>query len=145
MADRDEREEQELLDPVERKVPFFLRVELYIPLILIAGISLAVLLYAQGMIGAGWQVGAKTGSVVGAFSDTQPAVVLYASPTSRDYLAKVSASQGVLVKPWRDYFDAHKRAFKEVNDPSALSDLKGAVIVAPSAVALNDAERKPFT
>ena len=69
-----DQDEQELLDPVERKVPVFLRVELYIPLILIAGISLAVLLYAQGMIGAGWTFGQKPESVLGAFSASQPPV-----------------------------------------------------------------------
>jgi hypothetical protein len=142
MADLDEREEQELLDPVERKVPIFLRVELYIPLILIAGISLAVLLYAQGMIGAGWSFGEKGGSIVGAFVDTSPPVVLYVSPTSRDYYAKVGAKQDVLVTKWREYFKANKRSFKEVYQPDGLKDLKGAVIVLPSAAALNDDERK---
>src|SRR5258706_1045547 len=140
MAEVDPRE-QDLLDPVERKVPFYLRVELYIPLILIAGISLAVLLYAQGMVGAGWQVGGKSESVVGAFADTQAPVVLYASPTTQTYLAKVSASYDVLLKQWRDYFKEHKRAFKEVNDPAALASHKDAVIVVPSAIALNDVER----
>src|SRR5213075_3372082 len=101
-VDREQREEQELLDPVERKIPVYLRIELYIPLILIAGISLAVLLYAQGMIGSGWQLGEKPGSVVGAFADLEAPVVLYVSPTSSAYLAKVSANHDVLVKPWRD-------------------------------------------
>ena len=145
MAGPDERGDEELLDPVERKVPVYLRVELYIPLILIAGISLAVLLFAKGMIGAGLQVGEQSGSVVGAFSDAQSAVVLYTSPTSRDYLAKVSARQEVLLKPWRDYFTEHKRAFKEVSDPAALADYKSSVIVVPAGVSLNDAERKAFT
>jgi peptidoglycan/xylan/chitin deacetylase (PgdA/CDA1 family) len=142
MADVDEREEQELLDPVERKVPVYLRVELYIPLILVAGISLAVLLYAQGMIGAGWTMGDKSDSVVGAFADTQAPVILYASRTSRDYFAKVSGSHEVLLKQWRAYFAEHKRSFKEVTDPAALADHKGDVIVVPSAPALDDAERK---
>ncbi len=141
MAEVDPRE-QDLLDPVERKVPFYLRVELYIPLILIAGISLAVLLYAQGMVGAGWQVGGKAESVVGAFADTHSPIVLYASPTTQTYLAKVSASYDVLLRQWRDYFKEHKRAFKEVNDPAALASLKDAVIVVPSAISLNDVERK---
>jgi peptidoglycan/xylan/chitin deacetylase (PgdA/CDA1 family) len=141
MADVD-REEQELLDPVERKIPVYLRVELYIPLILIAGISLAVLLYAQGMIGAGFSIGEKPGSVVGAFSESQGEVLLYASPTAKAYLAKVSANHEVHMKPWRAYLVAHKRAFKESNDPAALAEAKDAVIILPSAVALNDAERK---
>jgi len=142
MSEVDEREEQELLDPVERKVPVYLRIELYIPLILVAGISLAVLLYAQGMIGAGWTMGDQSDSVVEAFADTQTPVVLYASRTSRDYFAKVSASHEVLLKPWRAFFEAHKRPFKEIDDPALLADHKGEVIVVPSAPALNDAERK---
>ncbi len=145
MAQVDEREEQELLDPVERKVPVYLRVELYIPLILLAGISLAVLLYAQGMIGAGWQPKQRTTSVAGAFGDVQHPVVLYVSPTTRAYLATVSGNHEVLVKPWRDYFKEHKRVFKEVSDPAALGEHKNAVLVVPSAVSLNEAERKALT
>ena len=145
MAQVDEREEQELLDPVERKVPVYLRVELYIPLILIAGISLAVLLYAQGMIGAGWQINPKTTSVTGAFGDAEHPVVLYVSPTTKAYLATVSGNQDVLVKPWREYFKAHKRAFKEIGEPTELSAHKNAVFVVPSAVSLNDVERKVLT
>jgi hypothetical protein len=145
MADLDDREEQELLDPVERKVPIFLRVELYIPLILVAGISLAVLLYAQGMIGAGWAFGEKSGSIVGAFAETQPPVILYASQTSKEYLAKVGANHDVLMRPWREYLQAHKRAFRELHDPESLADQKNAVIIVPSAIALNASERKVLT
>src|SRR5207247_8203620 len=86
----------------------------------------------------------KSGSVVGAFAETQSPVVLYSSPTTQAYLAKVSASQEVLLRQWRDYFKEHKRAFKEVSDPEALASHKDAVIVAPSAIALSDAERKAF-
>ena len=53
-VDQEEREEQRALDPVERKIPFFLRIELYLPLILVGGISLAVLVYVRSMYGAGW-------------------------------------------------------------------------------------------
>src|SRR5258706_104361 len=143
-VDQEEREEQELLDPVERKIPYFLRIELYLPLILIGGISLAVLLYARGMYGAGWSWGAEPeGSVVRAFVEAPPApVVLYSSPTTRAFLAKVSGNQDVLVKPWRDYLNEHKRAFREIADPAALADIGNAVIVVPSGVALNDADRK---
>jgi hypothetical protein len=56
--------------PGRAQGPVLPRVELYIPLILVAGISLAVLLYAQGMIGAGWSVSETKGSVVSAFTDT---------------------------------------------------------------------------
>jgi peptidoglycan/xylan/chitin deacetylase (PgdA/CDA1 family) len=141
-VDPDQREEQELLDPVERKVPFFLRIELYIPLILIAGISLAVLLYAQGMIGAGWTLGDKKGTVVGAFIDVEAPVILYVSRTSQSYMARVGGNHEVLIRPWRDYFKEHKRAYKEVSDPAALADYKDRVIVVPSATSLTEAERK---
>ena len=146
-VDQEQREEQELLDPVERKIPYFLRIELYLPLILIGGISLAVLLYARGMYGAGWSWGAEPeGSVVRAFVEAPPApIVLYSSPTTRAFLAKVSGSQDVLVKPWRDYLKEHKRPFREIADPAALADIGNAVIVVPSGVALDDAERKALT
>lgn len=145
--DREEREEQELLDPVERKIPFYLRIELYLPLILVGGIIVAVLLYARGMYGAGWQSKLETGgTVAGAFVPTPvPPIVLYASPTTRAFLSRVSASQDVLLKPWRDYFKAHKREFREVNDPKALADLGDAVLVVPSALSLSNAERGALT
>lgn len=137
-----DQDEQELLDPVERKVPVFLRVELYIPLILIAGISLAVLLYAQGMIGAGWTFGQKPESVLGAFSASQPPVLLYASPTTKNYLASVGAKHDVLLNQWRDYLKEHKRSFKEISEPAELKDHANSVIVVASGVSLNEVERK---
>ena len=146
MADPD-REEQELLDPVEKKVPFYLRIELYLPLILIGGISLAVLLYARGMFGAGWQLGMDTEGFVGrAFVDPSPeAVVLYTSPTTRAFLTKVGGSHDALLKHWREYFKEHKRPFREVDDPAALAKLGKEVIVVPSGLALDEAERKALT
>jgi peptidoglycan/xylan/chitin deacetylase (PgdA/CDA1 family) len=143
--DQEERQEQEALDPIERKIPYFLRIELYLPLIVIGGISLAVLLYAQGMIGAGWSFGKQEqpGSVAKAFVDAPPGpVVLYTSPTTKNFLAKVSGSHDVLLKQWRDYFKEHRREFREVADPAALAQIGNAVIVVPSALALDDVERK---
>jgi peptidoglycan/xylan/chitin deacetylase (PgdA/CDA1 family) len=142
--DREDREQQELLDPVERKVPFYLRIELYLPIILIGGIIVAVLVYARGMYGAGWQDKAETKkSVVSAFVDPKTApIYLYASPTTRAYMANVSANHEVLLKPWRDYLTEHKHVYQEVKDPKEIAGKTGAVIVVPSAVALNDAERK---
>jgi len=143
--DQEERQEQEALDPVERKIPYFLRIELYLPLIVIGGISLAVLLYAQGMIGAGWTFGKneQPGSVATAFMDAPPQpVVLYTSPTTKAFLAKVSGNQDVLIAHWRAYFKEHKREFREVADPAALTQLGNAVVVVPSGLALNEAERK---
>src|SRR5687767_2577625 len=114
-VDQLEREEQRELDPVERRIPFYLRIELYLPLILIGGISLAVLLYAHGMFGAGVTLGkpAEGSSVVSACVEADAPVVLYASPRTRAFLCKVSGSQEVLLKHWREYFRAHKRAFRE--------------------------------
>lgn len=142
-VDQEERQEQERLDPVERKIPFFLRIELYLPLILIGGISLAVLLYVRGMYGAGWNIEKPSeGSVVSAFVETSPTVVLYASPTTRGFISKVAGSHDVLLKHWRDYFNEHKRPFREVDNPAALANFGNAVIVVPSALALSDAERR---
>jgi peptidoglycan/xylan/chitin deacetylase (PgdA/CDA1 family) len=157
--DREERELQEQLDPVEREVPFYLRIELYLPVILIGGLIVAILIYARGMYGAGVPEikpdkagpGAEApggqpgtgGSVVGLFTDPKsPPLFLYASPTTRSYLAKVSANQEVLLKQWREYLKEHKRAYKEVNDPKELAGKEKAVIIVPSALALDDAERK---
>jgi len=142
--DQEERQEQEALDPIEKKIPFFLKIELYLPLILIGGISLAVLLYAQGMIGAGWSFSfaPQDSSVVKAFVAAPPApVVLYASPTTRAFLNKVGGMQDVLLRQWRDYFKEHKRPFREVTNAAELATIGNAVIVVPSAIALDQAER----
>src|SRR5438045_3065817 len=106
MAEVEEREEQQQLDPIDRKVPFYLRIEMYLPLILVGGIVLAILVYARAMYGAGWTLGSeKDATVVGAFVDaTPPSIILYVSPTTKAFLSKVGASQDVLVKQWRDYF-----------------------------------------
>src|SRR4029079_2586345 len=45
-------------------------------------------------------------------------------------------------KPWRDYLKQYKRSYKELKDPAELADQKDKVIIIPSAIALNDAERK---
>src|SRR6185436_18940795 len=83
------------------------------------------------------------GSVAKAFIDAPPEpVVLYSSPSTKAFLAKVSGSQEVLLSHWRAYFKEHKRAFREVADPAALSQVGNAVIVVPSATALNNEERK---
>ena len=143
-VDQEERQEQEALDPIERKIPFYLRIELYLPLILIGGISLAVLLYAQGMFGiGGWSPKEKAkGSVVGAFVAIDTPVVLYASPTTRAFFSKVSGSHDVLLKQWREYLKQHKRPFKEVSDPAEIAKAGTAVIIVPSSPALSDDERK---
>src|SRR4029078_2502817 len=138
------RQKQDALDPIEKKIPFFLKIELYLPLILIGGISLAVLLYAQGMIGAGWSFSfaPQDSSVVKAFVAAPPApVVLYASPTTRAFLNKVCGMQDVLLRQWRDYFKEHKRPFREVTNAAELATIGNAVIVVPSAIALDQAER----
>ncbi|MGE5616518.1 MAG: polysaccharide deacetylase family protein [Bacillota bacterium] len=147
MAEVEEREEQQQLDPIDRKVPFYLRIELYLPLILVGGIILAIIVYARAMYGAGWTLGAeKQLSVVGAFVDeTPPSLILYTSPTSKAFQAKVGANHDVLVKQWRDYFAAYKHVFREVSDPAELAKLENAVVILPSAVALNDVERKALT
>jgi hypothetical protein len=145
-VDQEQRQAQAELDPVERKIPFFLRIELYLPLILIGGISLAVLLYARGMYGAGWSLERPPeASVVSAFVETSPTVVFYTSPTTRDFLGKVSGSHEVLLKHWREYFKEHKREFREVSDPAGIASAGNAVIVVPSALALSDAERRALT
>src|SRR4029079_1887611 len=120
------------------------KIGLSLPLILIGGISLAVLLYAQGMMGAGWSFSFKPQdeSVVKAFIAAPPApVVLYASTTTRAFLNKVGGTQDVLLRQWRDYFKEHKRPFREVTNAAELATIGNAVIVVPSAIALDQAER----
>jgi hypothetical protein len=141
-VDQEERQREDQLDPLERKAPFFLRVELYLPLILIGGISLAVLLYARAMTGAGWNLDAGQKSVVGAFVEGSTPILLYSPPGTKNYLAKVGGNYEVLLKQWRDYLKEHKHAYRESEEVGVIAAAKGAVVVIPSAVALSEAERK---
>lgn len=122
--------------------PLFARIEFYIPLIVIAGVALAVLLYAEGLFRLGTIAdprGENKLAIAIAAPDT-PEVVLYASPTTARYLATVGGSQEILLARWRHFLTQTRRPFREVRDPAQLNSLGTPVVIVPTALALTDAE-----
>lgn len=131
--------------PGRSAIPYHRRVEFYLPLIVIGGIAVAILVYALALRQLGWdehRADAAT-SLTGPFKapDTSP-VILYRSPTSARYLELVGGNYELIVKQWRHFLSESKRAFREIDDPRELADIGTAVLILPTAIALNDAERE---
>lgn len=132
-----------------KKRRFYRRVEFYLPLIIIAGIVFAVLMYNQAMHKLGVRFDpASTGSsapLTAAFrAPGAPEVALYVSPDTAHYLKSVGGDYEVLVKPWRDFLTEAQRPFREISRPEELAATGAGVLVVPSAVALGEGERKAF-
>jgi len=139
-----EREDDEA--PPREALPFFLRVDFYLPLIVIGGIALATLLYLQGLLQLGWHdVPGSRPSVVGAFASPGAAeVVLYASPYTARYLHRAGGNHELILKQWRSFFAESKRPFREVADPKELSGIGSSVLIIPNGIALGKEECAAF-
>ena len=73
----------------------------------------------------------------------QPLFVLYASPASRNLLQSTAADQRERISLWRDLLQARHQPYRIVTQPDQLAAIPaGAVIVAPSAYALDDNEQQ---
>jgi len=139
-----ERENDEA--PPREALPFFLRVDFYLPLIVIGGIALATLLYLQGLLQLGWHdVPGPRPSVVGAFASPGAAeVVLYASPYTARYLRRAGGNHELVLAQWRSFFAESKRPFREIADPKELSGLGSSVLIIPNGIALSKEECAAF-
>jgi peptidoglycan/xylan/chitin deacetylase (PgdA/CDA1 family) len=123
-------------------IPFFKRIGSYLYVLIILGVALPALVYLAIMQSLGWQVPVLGAN--GAFSDAAPAgntIILYATPSTKNYFAGIGGNYDVLLTPWRNYFLNRKLDFKEFQDISQLRKQKNGVLILPSAVALNEAER----
>lgn len=108
---------------------------------LIVGLALPILSYIVMMVSLGWHdprlsLGGVTGTIGG-----EGPIYLYESPQTSHYLAQASGNYEVLLKPWRDYFKQSGRTVHEIQDLRKLSNQPGSVLILPSAIALDDAER----
>lgn len=70
------------------------------------------------------------------------AVHLYISPTTQAFFPTVGGDYDVMLKPWRDFFARRAMAVREIAGAAELAAVRGGTLVIPSAVALDEAERK---
>lgn len=111
------------------------------PMFVILGLALPILSFSLMMVSLGWHepslgLGGSTSTVGG-----EGPIYLYDSPQTTQYLAQAGGNYDVLLKPWRDYFKGSGRTFREIKSLRDLSNQPGSVMILPSAMALNDAER----
>lgn len=108
----------------------------------IFGILFPLFIYAIMMDSLGWPsplVGVR--GVITYFSPTSTRVVLYTSPTTRAYFAKIGGNYDTLLTPWREYFINRKHNVIEIGDLSKLRGVERGVLVLPSTVAMGEGDR----
>lgn len=69
-------------------------------------------------------------------------VILYVSPTSKEYFPRVGGNYSVMVEQWRKALAARRIVVREVTQAGELATIKNGVLILPSAVALNGVERR---
>lgn len=114
--------------------------------VLMTAIGSAVLLsYIFSMNALGWE-GSRSSVLavpVGQFFPAQNRnIVLYASPNTRRYLASVGGNYEVLLKPWRNLLVQAHIPFNEMTALSGTATSLNDVLILPSAIALDEQERK---
>ena len=126
----------------------FRRLGIYGPLLVIFGFVLPVLAYLAFMRVLGWSIpavslggfSALTSSSFSATSSQE--LTLYASPNTEAYFLRIGGQYSRLLAPWRDYSSNRHKGIKEISNPALLRELKGGVLILPSAVALSTDERR---
>jgi hypothetical protein len=118
------------------------RIDIFIPFVLVLGITIPVVLYSMIMVNIGWSAPTLGASSVSSFfGNSTTAVLLYESQSTRAHFSKVGGNYENLLKPWRGYFQERKRKFKSISNETEIAELKEGVLILPSSVALSDAER----
>ena len=108
----------------------------------IFGILFPLFIYTIMMDTLGWPsplVGLR--GVITYFSPTSTRVVLYTSPTTRSYFAKIGGNYDTLLTPWREYFINRKHNVIEIDDLSKLKAVERGVLILPSTVAMGEGDR----
>ena len=128
--------------------PAYRRLGTYAPLLIILGVVMPVLAYLAIMRLLGWNIpavslgGLSTLTSSSFSATTSQALTLYASPNTEAYFLRNGAQYTRLLAPWRDYSSNRHKGIKEISNPALLRDLKGGVLILPSAVALSAEERR---
>lgn len=132
---------------INEKPPLYTRVGLYLPLLIIIGLSITILSFVASMKVLGWQVPSFFGGGGGSYASvSRPTVknsdiALYTSPNTIRYFADIGGNYQRLTDPWRGYFKDRKLEVSEIGTPEALRDFGGGILILPSAVALSDEEK----
>ena len=124
--------------------PRYRRMGIYLPAFVIGGLALLALIYLLAMRTLGWPVPDRIDTALPPIvrSEGNREVVLYVSPTTKQYLESVGGNYEVLLAPWRKHLAAHRWQVTEASTPDALAGLDKQILVVPSAVALSAAERE---
>lgn len=122
--------------------PFYRRLALYLPLIVIAGIGASLLTYLMGMEMLGLPIRHWSGSsLLSTFrANDTPTVVLYAPRATRAFFESVGGDHERVLQPWRQYLTESRRSYHEIDDPALLKTLGDEILVLPSAIALSAVE-----
>jgi peptidoglycan/xylan/chitin deacetylase (PgdA/CDA1 family) len=127
--------------------PAYRRVGIYLPVLFILGIAMATLSYVAAMQVLGWKTPTFGNSLfAGMPGRTEIATVpknliLYASPSTKNYFATIGGNYDRLLSPWRGYFANRNESFQEISDPAQLRALEKGILILPSSVALTEEER----
>lgn len=117
------------------------RVGIYLLLAVALGVGGGALIYTVLMKHMGWPLDLGSNSVLSSVQLSAARVLLYRSPTTERYYASVKANYDVLLNPWRNFSKNTNVDVEEIVSLDGLEPKTGQVLVLPSAVALDDAER----
>ncbi len=114
----------------------------YLPTIVVLSVVVSVLVYVALMQTLGWRnpvFGAQ--GVIGFMPPTSQNVTLYASVSTRNYLAGIGGNYDTLLGAWRGYFADRKLGFNEIDTLTQLRKQKEGVLILPSVLSLSTEER----
>ncbi len=126
----------------QKTIPFFKRVGIFISPFFIFGVLIPLLIYTIMMGQLGWPsplVGLR--GVITYFTPTSSRVIMYVSPTTRAYFAKIGGNYDTLLIPWRGYFLERKQNVTEIDALSKLENYGSGVLILPSTLVLSDVEK----
>jgi hypothetical protein len=119
---------------INEKPPLYARVGLYLPLLVIIGLSITILAFVASMKVLGWEVPSFFGgdSTLSAFSkhNTKNAdIAIYTSSNTDRYFSQIGGNYQRLTNPWRGYFQDRKLDVAELSSVDALRNFDGGVII----------------
>lgn len=130
---------------IDEKPPLYARVGLYLPLLIVIGLSVTILAFVASMKVLGWEVPSFFGSNalpgLSKSSTKNADIAIYTSVNSDHYFSAIGGNYQRLTNPWRGYFKDRNLSVIELNTVDALRDFNGGVVILPSAVALSDEEK----
>lgn len=116
------------------------RVGMYLAMLFAIGVGLAIMVYVVQMQLLGWSLGNASYSTSRSLP-TPVQLVLYRSPATVRYWASVGGNADVLFQPWRDFARVNSIRLTEATTLNGLAPSAGDVLVLPSLLALDSAER----